>query len=50
MNITKLKLQKIIDKSTKLFNMKLIRRKDHPFALSEAEDYHLTTVLSNELF
>ncbi len=50
MNITKLKLQKMIEKNAKLFNMKLIRRKDYPFALSEAEDYHLTTVLSNELF
>lgn len=50
MNITKSQLQKIIDKNTKLFNMKLIRRKDYPFVFSEAEDYHLTTVLSNELF
>lgn len=50
MNKTGIKLQKVIDKNAKLFNMKLIRRKDYPFVFSEAEDYNLTTVLSNELF
>lgn len=50
MNKTGIKLQKVIDKNAKLFNMKLIMRKDYPFVFSEAEDYNLTTVLSNELF
>ena len=50
MNKTGIKLQKVIDKNAKLLNMKLLKRKDYPFALSEAEDYQLTTVLSNELF
>lgn len=50
MNKTGIKLQKVIDKNAKLLNMKLLKRKDYPFALSEAEDYHLITVLSNELF
>ncbi len=47
MNKTGIKLQKVIDKNAKLLNMKLLKRKDYPFALSEAEDYQLTTVLSN---
>lgn len=50
MNKTGIKLQKVIDKNAKLLNMKLLKRKDYPFALSEAEHYHLITVLSNELF
>ena len=50
MNKTGIKLQKVIDKNAKLLNMKLLKRKDYPFALSETEDYHLITVLSNELF
>ena len=50
MNKTGIKLQKVIDKNAKLLNMKLLKRKDYPFDLSEAEDYQLTTVLSNELF
>lgn len=50
MNKTGIKLQKVIDKNAKLLNMKLLKRKDYPFALSEVEDYQLTTVLSNELF
>ena len=47
MNKTGIKLQKVIDKNAKLLNMKLLKRKDYPFALSEAEDYQLKTVLSN---
>ena len=46
--IVEQKLEALIKKNVRLFNLKLKRKKDDPFILSE--EYHLTTRIENELF
>lgn len=46
--IVEQKLEALIKKNVRLFNLKLKRKKDNPFILSE--EYHLTTRIENELF
>lgn len=41
-------LERLIKKNVRLFNLKLKKRKEDPFLLSE--DYHLSTWIENELF
>ena len=41
-------LERLIKKNVRLFNLKLKKRKENPFLLSE--DYHISTWIENELF
>lgn len=47
-DISRKKLETLIKKNARLFNLKLVRNKEDPFVIWE--DYHLSTVIENELF
>lgn len=46
--ILKQKLEVLVNKNVRLFNLKMKRKKDYPFLL--IEEYHLTTKIENEIF
>ena len=47
-DISRKKLERLIKKDARLFNLKLVSKKENPFVVWE--DYHLSTTVENELF
>ena len=47
-DISQKKLERIVKKNVRLFNLKLVSKKENPFIVWE--DYHLSTTVENELF
>ena len=47
-DISRKKLESLIKKNARLFNLKLVSKKENPFVIWE--DYHLSTTVENELF
>lgn len=47
-DILRKRLDGLIKKNIRLFNLKLIGKKEKPFVIWE--DYHLSTIVENELF
>lgn len=47
-DVSRKKLEALIKKNARLFNLQLKKRKDNPFLLNE--DYHLAARIENELF
>ena len=47
-DISRKKLESLIKKNARLFDLKLVRKKENPFVVWE--DYHLSTIVQNELF
>ncbi len=47
-DITRKKLENLIEKNVRLFNLQLRKRTEEPFSIKE--DYHLSTGIENEIF
>lgn len=47
-DISRKKLESLVKKNVRLFNLKLLRKKENPFVVWE--DYHLSIINENELF